>query len=114
MTDVLDLTDEMYRGIRAEIVLTDTYDPFEWVQSWRFAICDVLLHDWGYLAPGFRTVATEPEDTYEVEILRTFYAFEDEGQSIPREYWGVEDALKTMLTVLDRYRVWVGIAGEDY
>lgn len=90
----------------------DPYDEFAWCQKWRFAICEVLLFDWGYLAPGFRTVATEPEDGYEIEAIRSLYVIDDD--SIAREYWHVEDELKYALMILDRYREWLRIAGLDY
>lgn len=115
MTGLTDLMDDTYRQMRGEVALNADNDPFAWVQGWRFAICEVLLFDWGYCVPEFRTMAHEPEeDSYEVEILRTFYEFEDGGESIPMKYWHVEETLKTLLAVLDRYRVWVGLAGKDY
>lgn len=90
----------------------DPCDEFAWVQSWRFALCEALLFDWGYLVPGFRTVRSEPEDSSELEIIRTLYVIEDD--SIAREYWYREDELKYALKILDRYREWLRIAGKDY
>ncbi|BET51742.1 hypothetical protein RGQ21_67240 [Kitasatospora aureofaciens] len=90
----------------------DPYDEFAWVQEWRFALCEVLLFDWGYLAPGFRTMADQPEDTHPVEAIRSLYVVEDD--SIAPEYWYREDELKYALRILDRYRTWLGLAGKDY
>jgi hypothetical protein len=103
----------MNKDIKAMMV-TD-YDPgdkFAWVQSWRFAICEVLLFDWGTLVPGFSTLASEPEDSYRIECLRTLYILEDD--SIPLSQWFMECDLLYALKVLDRYRNWLAIAGEDY
>ena len=90
----------------------DPHDEFGWVQGWRFAICDALLFDWGYLAPGYRTMADEPEDTHELQMIRDLYEMDDD--SIPRDYWYREDELKYALVILDRYREWLRIAGKDY
>ncbi|MEU0912122.1 hypothetical protein [Streptomyces althioticus] len=97
-------------------VLHDPYDEFAWVQGWRFAICEALLHDWGYLTPGFRTVRSRPEDTMEYGEIRTLYVIEDDNglESIDPMYWHVEDELKYALRILDRYREWLRIAGRDY
>jgi len=108
---------ERYSGERAvlgEALLNhDPFDQFAWVQGWRFAICDALLWDWGYLVPEFHTAASGPEDTYELEMIRTLYVI-DEDDQIDRKYWHVEDELKYALKILDRYREWLRIAGEDY
>lgn len=110
---VLERRENMNQDIRDMVKATyDPCDKFAWVQSWRFAICEVLLFDWGTCVPGFRTVAIEPEDSTEVECLRALYAFE--GDSIPPDHWYVEDDLLHALKVLDRYRNWLAIAGEDY
>lgn len=90
----------------------DAGDQFASVQEWRFAICEVLLHDFGHLVPGFRTVAMEPEGSFAVEMLRSLYVIEDD--SIAKEYWHCEDDMLRVLVMLDRYREWLRVAGEDY
>lgn len=119
MTDVQDLTTEGYRLARA--IALESFDPgdvFGWVQGWRFAICDALLFDFGYSAPGYRNMADSPEESYEYEVLKEVtygpQLIMDDGESLPISAWHWEDDLKTLLAVLDRYRVWVGLAGQDY
>ena len=90
----------------------DPYDQFAWVQDWRFAICEALLFDWDHLVPGFQTAASEPEGTYQLEIIRSHYEIVDD--SIAVEFWPVEGELKYALKVLDRYREWLALAGKDY
>lgn len=118
MTDVQDLTTEGYRLARA--IALESFDPgdvFGWVQEWRFALCEVLLFDFGYSVPGFHTTATKATQDYAVEILEeATYGPEimEDGYSLPISAWHWEDDFKTLLAVLDRYRVWVGLAGKDY
>lgn len=80
---------------------TDMYDPFGWVQGWRFALCDYLTFDLGESVPFFRASAFGPEeDSYEYQELISLNPEAEEAQY----------ALK----ILDRYREWVRIAGRDY
>jgi hypothetical protein len=101
---------EIMGGVR------DAWDPgdqFASVQEWRFAICELLLHDFGHCVPGFRTMQTEPDmDDFAVDYIRALYVIEDD--SIAMEYWHYEEDMKRVLVVLDRYREWLRIAGEDY
>lgn len=94
---------ERYSGKRAiigEALLThDAWDQFGWVQEWRFALCDYLYFECGEYVPEFRP-ASEPGDTYAFDVLVN-------GEFSP------ETALYT-LEILDRYRVWLGLAGLDY
>jgi hypothetical protein len=100
---------EIMAGVRESF---DPGDPFASVQEWRFAICELLLFGFGHLVPGFRTVATDPEDTYAIEHMRALYVIQDD--SINQKYWHYEDDMKRVLVMLDRYREWLRIAGKDY
>lgn len=96
-------------------MVRDAWDPcdqFGCVQGWRFALCEALLFDFGHSVPGFRTVASDMEDGYEGEQLRSLYVIEDD--SIDPMYWHYEDDMIRVLVMLDRYREWLRIAGEDY
>ncbi len=77
----------------------DPFDPFGWVQGWRFALCDYLFHVMGENVPEFRP-ASEPESSYE---------FEEISQLDPDL-----ETLWYSLEILDRYRAWIGMAGLDY
>ena len=93
----------------------DPADQFGWVQEWRFAIAELLLFDFGYLVPGFRTSASNPEpDNYAVENIRALYGGSNDMTDMPREHWHFEDDLKRVLLILDRFRNWIHIAGKDY
>ncbi|AWN05329.1 hypothetical protein SEA_IBANTIK_100 [Streptomyces phage Ibantik] len=76
-------------------------DEFGWCQGWRFALCDYLTSVWGEDVPEFRQGAHGPEeDAYEYQAL-------EDMQPSPGECWYA-------LRILDRYRVWLGLAGKDY
>ncbi len=77
----------------------DPFDSFGWVQGWRFALCDYLYWDMGENVPGFRP-AFQPESSYEYEEI----------SSLTPDL----ETLWYTLEILDRYRVWLGIAGQDY
>lgn len=77
----------------------DPFDQFGWVQGWRFAICDYLYWEMGEYVPDFRP-ASQPEYSYE---------FEEISELSPDL-----ETLEYTLGILDRYRVWLGIAGLDY
>lgn len=79
----------------------DPYDQFAWCQGWRFAVADYLTYNRGEYVNGFRSAAGEPEtESYEYQEL---------CETAP----GVE-ALRYAEKVLERYREWLRIAGEDY
>lgn len=91
----------------------DPGDPFASVQEYRFALCGLLLFDFGHLVPGFHAgAATEPEDCCAVEELRSLYVVTEDG--IDPEFWHYEDDMRRALVMLDRYREWIRIAGKDY
>lgn len=82
----------------------DSHDPYGSVQEWRFALCEVLYFDLGEYVPEFNPgYATEPEDSWAVDVTRECI---QEGADVAD--------LQSVLEVLDRYRVWVGLAGRDY
>jgi hypothetical protein len=89
----------------------DPSDQFGWVQGWRFAICKALLFDFGYLAPGFRTAASDAE-SWEIEAIRSLYTIADDSLAPGDFHW--EDDLKRALEVLDRYRRLLALTGKDY
>lgn len=77
----------------------DPFDQFAWVQGWRFAICDYMYHVMGESVPEFRP-SFNPEVSYEFEEISE-----------------LDPTLETLwysLEILDRYRVWLGMAGLDY
>lgn len=96
---------ESYNGEREALgmalVMHDPYDQFAWCQEWRFAIADVLTHDRHETVPGFRPGFNGAD----VES----YAYQDIATSPPSD-----DALWYALKILDRYREWLRLAGEDY
>jgi hypothetical protein len=93
----------------------DPYDQFGCVQEWRFAICELLLFDFGHLVPEFRTMASEPElDNYAVEQLRPLWNGHNGDFDMAREHFHYEHDLKRVLLMLNRYRAWLGLAGKDY
>lgn len=76
-------------------------DEFGWVQGWRFALCDYLTFVLGEYVPEFRPSPLGAEtDAWEYEELLSLYPTRDEA------YYA--------LHILDRYRLWVGLAGKDY
>jgi hypothetical protein len=95
----------LYSGQRAilgeALVNHDPYDQFGWCQGWRFALCDFLYWDQGETVPGFRPGFNGPDiDSFEYSQLTcSDYTTEQ------AEY---------ALMILDRYREWLRIAGEDY
>lgn len=91
-----------YNDLMSEIRRDDWDDPFGAVQYWRFAIAEVLYFDHGDYEHDFHPspLASGPEDSYAVETVRDSTA--DEGD------------LQNVLAVLDRLRVWIGLAGQDY
>jgi hypothetical protein len=76
----------------------DPYDQFAWVQEWRFAIAQYLT-DQGEYVPEFRGSYTIRED-YTYGSLLSLSPTVDE--------------LTYALTILNRFRVWLGLAGRDY
>lgn len=110
----------LYTQIMEEIRLSwDSHDPFGSVMEWIFPVCEVLAFDCDYWAPGFRTVATEPEeDSYQVEVLRAFQPDGFQDEDWPRDRWAEYDAytetLQRVLTVLGRYRDFCELWGRDY
>ena len=90
----------------------DPYDQFAWVQGWRFAVCEALLFDFGHLVPGFRTVASGAEPRAEIDAIRSHYTTVDDSLAPGDFHW--EADLLRVLTVLDRYRNWLALAGQDY
>lgn len=76
-------------------------DVFGWVQGWRFALCDYLTFELGEHVPEFRPSPLGPdEDAFEYEELLHLRPTRNEAYHA--------------LHVLDRYRIWVGLAGRDY
>lgn len=79
----------------------DPYDEFGWVQGWRFALRDYLTHEWGERPEGFRSAPSGPdEDAWEYEALM-------EARTPPGD-------ARYALTILNRYREWLRMAGRDY
>jgi len=76
----------------------DPCDQFAWVQEWRFAIAQWLT-DASY----------EVEDFRGSDDIREDYAYEAITSVRP-----TISELRYALKVLDRYREWLRIAGEDY
>jgi len=94
---------ERYSGKRellgVALLSHDPFDQFAWVQGWRFALCDYLYHVMGESVPEFRP-ASEPEFSYEFDEI----SYHDPNL----------ETLWYSLEILDRYRVWLGMAGLDY
>lgn len=84
--------------VLAEARIADTWDPFGWAQGWRFSLAQYLTDKGEYVA-DFRGV-DEIREGYEYEMLTEIEA-------------SVNDATYA-LKILDRYRVWLGLAGKDY
>lgn len=94
---------ELYSGKRevlgSALFHHDPYDQFAWCQTWRFAICDYLVWEMGEYVNDFRSHAPDRED----------YAFQELQEVSPSV-----EGLRYALEILDRYRVWLGLAGKDY
>jgi hypothetical protein len=82
------------------LLFHDPFDQFAWCQEWRFALCD-LLYWQGVSVPDFKTLLTGPDtSSFAYQYLW--------DMSADRE------ACRYALRILDRYREWLRIAGEDY
>ena len=79
----------------------DPYDQFAWCQSYRFAICDILTFDRGEYVPEFYSSGPETDDA----------AYQELTEAATRV---TTDSLWYALKILDRYREWLRLAGEDY
>lgn len=113
------LQSDLYNEIMEEIRLSwDSHDPFGSVMEWQFAIAEVLKFDCDHNVPDFRTFATEPEDTYNVETLRAYQPDGIRDEDWPRDRWAEYaayiEALTSILAVLGRYREWCRVWGRDY
>ncbi len=93
----------LYSGKRAVIGLAlinhDPFDQFAWCQEYRFAICDYLVWEMGEYVEDFRSYSPE-EDSYAFQELK---GYDPDVES-----------LRYALEILDRFRVWLGMAGLDY
>lgn len=79
----------------------DPGDQFGWCQGWRFAIADYLTYNMSERVEGFNSPMGEPDtDSYEYESL---------CETAPDI-----EALRYAEKVLERFREWLRIAGEDY
>ncbi|WP_395759459.1 hypothetical protein OIE82_27035 [Streptomyces althioticus] len=106
-----DMTDDarkfwcMYSGKREvlghALFNHDPFDQFAWCQEWRFAIADYLTFNEGEYVNGFRPSPMGPdEDSFAYDTLK------GERPSV--------EALRYAEKVLERFREWLRIAGEDY
>lgn len=88
------------RVLKVAAINSGDGDVFGWVQGWRFAIAQ-LLTDMGQFVPDFRG-ADDVREWFEYEELVSL------GHTIS------EGDLLYSLTILDRYREWLRLAGRDY
>jgi hypothetical protein len=95
-------TRDRYTGKRAvlyeALINHDPYDQFAWCQGWRFALAQYLTDHDEYV-PDFRG-STDIREGFEFEMIVL---------SMPSI-----ESVWYALKILDRFREWLRLAGEDY